>query len=357
MNNTNNVVRIFPPKQEIGFLYFPLLFLPFFFYLIHFGPAEFWDHATIGWAYFITSFFFLNSIHILFTFEMLLSLDEFREFRKENDRRMPISFFGECAVVFCLCSLCFYKYFHMLGPVITLIIYNVVSVFHSFRQMVGLGVVYDQLLVKKYPKLRQRLELARRKEKAGQNAYLILLFLHSALLISGLHYGPKMKVATFFMGVAFCLYVYAITLQTHKFSQSNKSLYLLRIFLFPLSFVYLPCSILVAAFHGIEYLYVYKKLKLNSKTPPRKGMALFAFWPVLAIFTVMIIFRPIGTGLGWLMDSDWYNASTLIRVSNTIFGALLFLHYYVDSRVYNMKTSAVRDNIGPLFLGESDIKS
>lgn len=356
MTRTKSIVRIFSPREELCFLSFPLLFLPFFFIVLYFGPSDFWEFPTSAWAYFVTSFLFLNSVHVLFTFEMLWFLDEFREFRRKNDARLPLPFVWECSIVFIICTLYFYAVIPRMKPEKTLIIYNLIAVFHTFRQVTGLGVVYDQLLLRKRPQLKERIAQGRRKEKAGQAAFLILILAHSVAMFTELPYGPKYKFATFCLGIAFCLYIYAVTLVSHKFGESNKGIYLARIFFYPLSFVDLPSSILVAAFHGVEYYFVYRKLKARSSTPQRSGLARHAFWIAFPIFSVMIILRPAGAGIGWMFDPEWYNSSWFIGVSNAVYGGLLFMHFYVDSRIYNMKNAAVREHIGPLLLGENDIK-
>lgn len=345
------MIRLFPQNEERLFLAFPLLFIPGVLYVAFSGNLSFWGEHSERVLHFICSVLFLNTVHVVFTFKMLLFFPEFNQFRQRNDARQRIGLWTELMVVVIFLIFFFLWGMNWLnasvwGP-LGFVVYFFINFHHVFRQVEGLAVAYDQRLSLARPEIRLKLSKARSQEKWG---YGILIFLVALSALSEVLLNPGQSVVAskiiFLVAAAVALLIYCQALRIHSLRESNKGLYLLRLFFFPLGIIDAGCAIVILAFHGVEYLFVYRKLCRQS-TFIRTGSSRIFFWLTIPLVIVLLLPRP-DAGISWILDESVRESYPMLKLMSAISASVAFLHFYLDRRLYDMKNVDVRETIGPL---------
>ena len=351
------MLRVFPQREERYFLLFPLLLVPFVLVSAFVGGIEFWGTHIEMLLSFICSVLFLNTVHVIFTIEMMISLPEFVAFRKRNDARRAVGLWAEIALVYL--SLVIYFLWGMSWIDVNLwvglgaAVYILGIYYHGIRQVEGLGVVYDQLLVRTKPEMASRLANERRREKRGYQLLVgMMAVLALAIVILDKRFEGNLRISFFVISAIVGLLVFLQTLRSHPLKESNKSIFLLRLFFFPLSMIDPASSFALLAFHGVEYLFVYRKIHRNSQT---QGKALSKAFLIIAIPLCIVFLMPrTDGGLIWLVDQSVRNEYPILKVMAILSVAMTFVHFYIDARIYNMRNADVRETIGPLLLGKAE---
>lgn len=342
------MVSIFPQREERLFLVLPLLLLPLVLYSLYQCGLEFWGPQTETLLRLICSIVFLNTIHIIFCFKMLLSLPEFQAFRRFNDSAAVIPLFGEFALVFIL-SLLFFQWAYAvntpLADAASIAIYILVNYHHSLKQVEGLGVTYDQALAARSPQLLAEVTRRRLVEKR-RYTYLMGLSCVAILLMifAGESYNAILRLLVFLSVVVVCFSIYLPTLWLHPLRSSRKGWFMLRLFYFPLGLIDPASAIALNALHGTEYLFFYRKMSRESSGPTSQRP--FLMWAGIGAIVVLSLARP-DVGLTGFLGTE-LRFSLAVRMLSSISFALAFVHFYIDGRLFNMGDPCCRETIGPL---------
>lgn len=220
---------------------------------------------------------------------------------------------------------------------------------HSIAQTMGLSFVYSYRL-NSDPNLRSKIERTHRNQK---RAY-ILLYLFS--IMPGINYilgvpffgTIPFRIFGFLITLLLVLYIY-YTNSKLPFDQRNKMVFLTRLFLFPLSFFSIIAAVGYRALHGIEYVFIYRKLFANSKGPrPPRGvfaftsLALFGTMSAIALFSMN---AADGVGMYFIVGDSlptWFRLLCAAATTRS------YMHFYLDRLMFRMRDSAVSEWIRPL---------
>jgi len=152
------------------------------------------------------------------------------------------------------------------------------------------------------------------------------------------------------LGWLFVMYLY------DKGTRTHKTLFGLRLILYPLSLFTVMGPAGIAATHGIEYLYIFKKLIQKSNIGPSKTrfyqITIFAILTVAAIGTLRVpLFL---TFLGVDLDPTsatriaFYKDSLLLNFLLAASISITFAHYYMDRKLFQMRNPRIRHSIGQI---------
>lgn len=321
---------------------------------LFFGGDRLWTQEVTGWAYFLSGVFFLNAIHVLFTYKMILFFPEFKNFRMAQKAESRISFEVECLAVFAI-TFCFFRFFSLtldqhtwFGLSATV---NVVfSLYHFFRQFEGISLNYDRELIHKGDtKLKESLQTGRLREKS---LFLILVSVVSLNAFFGMIFfysNPQLATTVRHLSLAISAVVcFLVVIQSFMITGvSSKSLYLSRLFYIPLMFVSLPAVLALTSIHGIEYYFVYRHMKKQSAVKETLASKSFLILSVpLAILVLLTM--PFGAGLGWIWDPKIPQDYPFFYWVSSFGTALSVTHYYLDWKIFRFRNSLPRTYLAPL---------
>jgi hypothetical protein len=223
---------------------------------------------------------------------------------------------------------------------------------HGLMQVQGLTFAYNQRANQSSSIEEKEQENVNRLVKRERRYFTVFLFTCLALNLTASHQelGLPLRdnLATWLVrGEIFLSLGVAVLIVFNSFffpkaRKSFKSLYLLRLFLFPLfSFSDLAAAS-TAGVHGVEYFFVYRKIKNRSKmkNSARKRMnwlSIFAGLTLVAMAFPQMIIPEKEQGL-WV--------SILFSVAT----ATAYAHYYLDRVMFRMRNSEVREFVGPLII-------
>ncbi len=154
--------------------------------------------------------------------------------------------------------------------------------------------------------------------------------------------GSFMQHLTVALGLLITTWIVYLTAKEPQASQSNRTLYSVRIYLYALGPIS-PLAILgFAAHHGVEYLLVFHKMGKTSQ----KKLKQFYF------YTIVFVFLPL-LSLPYLYSKSFFQPFSQNSMGSLIIAFLLaseMTHYLIDSQIYKFKDKATRKEILPLLL-------
>jgi len=351
-----NKISIFSANEERICLFIPLLFFAFAaaqsFY--HWKFTEF--HNDI--LFFVAKLFLFHHVHIFFTFAMLMSIPEYKSWAKDRS-----NFKLEWSLIFVGFWLCFafltpylksnsnFSFYSQLLALIFLAYSN----HHVVSQFFGLSLLYNKALIKHVPMTEQKRKFLLRTELIEYSLLLVsmfcvILYWQRHIITKAI---PQLPVHLLpYISLAAVLVNFFISLKSTPWSRSNKSFYLLRTFLIPLSAISIFGVLGFMVAHGFEYFFVFRK-SCSSSTLRRIGaIGLKVEICALAIVGLLVCLSnaPISRYL--------YNAYPNLRSYLDIFFAFGLatsnLHYYLDGQLFRMKNQNSREKIGKLMLPEAN---
>lgn len=302
---------------------------------------------------FIVKILFLNHVHIIFTFWMLATFPEMKSWlvqRRQGLWRSVLPWTGIFLFFFVLFSVVQPHLRHIgdknyLGVITTALL--IISFHHVYAQSRGLSLLYNRMVEKRFSLTAQEKQKVFSLEKWERGFYTTLIGSQIVWIFMKLCFPHERKIeAAVFLAIAsvcvggifFCCrrYPYA--------DRSNKTLYSLRLILFPLW----PMSSLAVfgalAFHGVEYLLVFLKMYGKSEVPKQNK---YIAWYIGSIILLLSLSFARHDLLGFLY-SKYISSRGLLTVMASLAGALSFLHYYLDGVIFKMRDSLTREKVAPL---------
>jgi hypothetical protein len=122
-------------------------------------------------------------------------------------------------------------------------------------------------------------------------------------------------------------------------NQRNRIFYLARLFYFPLTSFWLSAALAFRILHGIEYVFVYRKMISQSKVGIHLGRtAVFAYSALFFIGAIVLwTFSTVKSeGFLWLFPTD-KTIPTWLRIMAALSVTRLYTHYYLDRRLFRMR--------------------
>lgn len=293
----------------------------------------------------LTFIFFGGAVHVAFTFFIMLSLPECKRwFVKQNSQVSIVKKLIFITLIFSAGSIVFLFYNNhssSIGLILLNILWLVYPTYHTFRQIYGILVLYNQDIVVS--------QKEKNVEKKIFNFLMVILCIHTITLVifqAHLLSQQEYQKLNWLLSIVFCLP--AFFLFKNKTDRKAKNFYVVRIFLYPLSFHSFFALLATGALHGLEYFFITKKMVLNSEQKFKSSNNIPAFLSFFSIFVLYILSSSFGilgiyTG-GHAPQSAWYGFVN--------FAGLLvaFIHYYMDGLIFRMKDPATREIIAPLLM-------
>lgn len=213
----------------------------------------------------------------------------------------------------------------------------------------GLGFVYSYKL-NPDPARRALIERVHRRQKW---AY---LFLYGFSILPGLNFilGIGFFGTTPFriFGATVTALLVGFILWTNRqlpYDQRNKLIFLSRLFLFPLSFFSIIAAVGYRAIHGVEYIFVYRKLFANSRGEAPNALWLGGLSVLLFVFTSFVALfsmnKADGLGMYFAVGDQlpvWFRLVCAVATTRS------YMHFYLDRIMFRMRDQAVSQWIRPL---------
>lgn len=352
-SSTNERVRIFAARDEVLNLYWPLVVLLIF---ISVSPFNFQKSTNItNFVFAISNIVFLNVVHNVFSIFILTEIPEIKSYIKENlkNKKIHIGYSSALVLAFFLVLNWVFPIFKNYGEFGKYLFWAAVLFmqffalyYHTLRQIEGISTIYNQQMKKIWPQNITHFDFVQKCEKILFKLLIVLSCIGYALNI----FEQKSHIfAVFLMSLFVFLGVIAVNLKIPFWNKSNKWIYLLRLVVFPLGIYYPLLGVVIPFFHGVEYLFIVKKIFSSSALTTEKiQRRLFVYMlPISLAVAVLSIFRlDRGFGVSFLSDNNLVN--TLIVFASSLSLAISFLHFYLDSFIYKMKESGIRNSIGKL---------
>ena len=319
-------------------------------------------HGTVGVQSFslisaLTSLIFLDGIHIIYSFILILALPEMRQWTRSG-------LWARAGVLALLLGVTFYLMAFAditqdMGWVAS--VYAMVEVFgpqqHTLAQMRGISFCYHSA-IRKSGKLEPS-EFARalsveKWEKVFFRMLLIgdLLFFIPYFLSSGEFQVPDFVYRLHFLG-GFMVGAgtVGIFLNGRLFPRqhgSGKMAYLSRVLLFPLKSVVAPALFVLRATHGTEYLIIFRQMVKNSALTESRRKRIFNF--TLGASLVYGVVYSL-TFPGFIMKYAHFHEPQSVFVSLALLHIVVrYVHYFLDSLIYRMSDPETRGAVAPLLV-------
>jgi len=147
---------------------------------------------------------------------------------------------------------------------------------------------------------------------------------------------PFLSIAYFFLSVSPILIILSSMLHPH-WRRSNRTLFLLRLMLFPLSFIF-PLAGFAAVFvHGLEYeQFMYTVSKRAQEAPSRLVVGFIAIMLLVALPLIHLPHLVPQLSASWI----FVFAALALTVDH--------LHYYMDSVMFRFSDAVIHRNLAPV---------
>jgi hypothetical protein len=122
-------------------------------------------------------------------------------------------------------------------------------------------------------------------------------------------------------------------------NQRNRIFYLARLFYFPLTSFWLSAALAFRVLHGIEYVFVYRKMIAQSKVGIHLGRKVVILYSTLFFASAILLwtFSTVKSeGYLWLFPTD-NPIPTWLRIMAALSVTRLYTHYYLDRRLFRMR--------------------
>jgi hypothetical protein len=341
--------RLFRPIDErinllipIGFLVAIVAGLP--------GPAKLLSaDAEIGnlLSEVLVDVLLLNVTHNAFTVMMLVSFPEMREWLNRQKgggrgflQRAALIFFSLC-LLFGLGIAGFVPYFREL----VLPLSRFFPIQHALAQSLGLSLLYNG----------RSAAFGERPAKWLEKSERYLVWILIALTVSTVWVATKFE----FLGVSFerlnlkivfsaaltvsiCLMI--VALLHPQSTRINKTLFAFRYPVWALS-VFSPLAVWATrAIHGLEYLFVVRKMASNSQFTAWKSVAIYVLGATAVFALVRVFYFSYAQPVIGAKEKGIDPLLILASIST----AFSYLHYYLDRQLFLMRRQDNRELVAPL---------
>lgn len=330
-----------------------------------FGRPLEWHQNLALW---FLSFVFLDSVHVIYTFVLLWTLPELRQWsRNASDAsRSLISAFWTKVLLFALgAAILFYtlELTSLSDKIVWLgSLYAFLEAFgpqqHTLAQMRGISFCYNSAIRRAYtlePSELQQAVNAERWEKILFRCVLLgdMIFSTGFFLRSGNYAVPDFVPWFEVLGASIVTVAAGgILLNARRYPKqqgSGKLPYLSRILLFTLKNLAIPAALAVRATHGSEYLVVVKQMVKNSGVTEERKKRIFALFIGVTVIYFFVLFLGVERALVKdMLPPKW--APTLLSCAVLFHIVVRWVHYYVDAVVFRMKDPATRAIVAPLLV-------
>jgi hypothetical protein len=344
---------LFSKPLEINYLFIPLLFFPLAFYEIFAKPN--WGTTEMMWTRFITNTFLFNSLHVVLTFALILGAASLRTWVKETYKTSVNFWILRVFGIFIFFTLIFWAagahfvvqdkwrqpfcFFLLIAGVIA-------PHFHSIWQIRGISTLYDEGKTSYLERYLINIMFA--LFTFSQVARLLIEFpnvltiFESSLTKIRMLPLEQIRLTGTWLGLFSSTLIVANSIFRKGLFVKRRSLFLLRLFLFPLgtySFVALAGT---SAAHGLEYLAVFWKVSGAQPEEERKKIRKYGLVSMLLLIPFMM---PV-----YFVYWAIFPKNGILEFVSALGIAIVYTHYIVDGELYRMKNPTTRKIVGPMLL-------
>lgn len=344
---------LFSKPFEIIYLVVPMLFMPIIFYEIFYKPN--WGDSDILWTRFVVNTFLFSYLHVILTFTLILSSPVLRSWIQENYKTSVNLWLLKIFGILTLFIIFFWaggahftvkSEWRQFFCFLFIFVGSIAPHFHSIWQIRGISTLYDEGKTAYFERL--LITLLFFIFAFTQTVRFTIDFPASLTLftpfVKSVHKFPleALRKIGFTLGliISSAIFIYSLT-RKGKY-KNTRSLFLLRLFLFPLgaySFFALAAS---SAAHGLEYLAVFWKVSDAHPADQRKKIRKYG---IISMLFILPFLMPI-----YLVF--WFNSifkpHFFLEFLSALGIALVYTHYIVDGALYRMKNPITRKIVGPM---------
>jgi hypothetical protein len=344
-------VAIFRGSLERFNLWLAFAFLPWVIFDL-FHPMDRTSEAK-GILNLIAAFVFLDCVHAVFTFALLLLLPEFQSWANSRIRSVRLTW-GQIASLGMIITLIFGLLFHpafsrrlaadwsriLFIPFVTL------QGIHALGQVRGLSAMYNvrgHAALEYTNEERTKIQRHERIErKLFQSITLVLIGVAVLSFWSNLTLG-WLSIRSIAIGLSAALVLNAFL--TPKSNCSNKRSFIWRVFFITLSVGgFSPAAGLASrSLHGIEYFCVCEKLASNSKRRFSNSVLIGLF--VMMFIVAAISYFPISREV-----ITFQLSKPIYRICFALAFFRTYAHYFLDAILFRFQNADVKRTVGPLLL-------
>ncbi len=339
-----NRVSLFTKNSENITLLFPLFCVPLLIweFFIH-GRLTKMEHAI---GMYVASTLFLNHLHVYFTFSLFF-LPEIKNWRSAYSPSLTKYVFRICMLFLIFTGLVL-AYGDLLGlnkyvvlvAGLFAILYNL---HHALWQFHGLARLYvkDQSKIPFYEELLTRFifyAVVVRFVFKFSPAHLADPYASSIFLIDKLIFGLSVLAVIGLIYLAF---------KQFKVIRTNKIFYVPRFFIFILAPDLSLSLAAIAAIHGIEYLFVFLKMKENSCAIQKVKNKVLVSAIVLASLGLLAISFRYEFVLS-IFNEKKESLPMFVQVLTSFAAACSFIHFYLDGQLFKFSNPQSKQFVLPL---------
>jgi hypothetical protein len=325
----NSRIALFHSKEEFAGLILPAVASVLLGVWYIFGNSEAPRPGSL--IYFLPAV--LGNGHSCFTFLLLASLPEGRRIT----RSVLLQGWGKVALVsgFAAALLAYFVFLKDSdSDAVKVVQAMLVLLFsqHALGQMRGLSLLYNRRLKDTIALSEAETVRFNKLERLERKLHFGLLI--AWLLVAGAQ-GHWPRVALYILTALLFLLVCAILAVSLLYPyarRSNKTFFLLRLFIFPLAAVVPAAGLIAFVVHGFEYNQFVLGIYRGSKTKLRP----FAW---AGTFTVLLVVFPL---MHFLPDYFNQPGHPLLATFAVAANAVDYLHYYIDSVIFRFNDPRVR---------------
>lgn len=343
-------------RAEALFLYFPIVITAaLFLYAKIIAPSVLTGNAVFN---FVAAILLFDTSHTIFSWGML-SLPEMKQWRREVQSSSRF-FYGRWAAVaisifafFVVGSLGF-EFSSAVTTSFTVFIIGVLPAHHTIFQMKGLSLNYDIIWMKhaQVPFDAKKLARIRRMEHAA----IWIVLLSTVLMAVRARVDFFNSLSPFVPWVSAFGYISAAGLLVAGVSQlprglrGKKALFLVRVLSLPLACFFMWGLVASRAIHGIEYLFVTRKMIMSSSGTESEKVR------TIRITVALFVFVTFASALLFLIrlpDFFYGHQFGLLVILSLILATNTYTHYWFDSVMWSMKNPINRKWVAPLLAKNS----
>lgn len=317
----------------------------------------------------LTGLIFMDGVHIIFTFAMMLSLPELKKWAASEGARAPSGLlkhkrpWTQFILVGAFLGVLFYilkvspNTHTIRGMATTWLFLELVGpAQHTVAQMRGISFCYNGALRRKFQFTDAEKAVAMRCEKVERFLFNTLLLGEVAYWIPNIFGLDKIAVSgvesvSYLGGIVSVASVAGLIVNALYFprqEESRKVAFIFRVILFPLKMLTTIGGIFLRAAHGTEYLMIFRRMvKGSSLEKAQRNRVFLATTIVCSVYALVFMMTwPFALNqLTGFTESD-------VLLGYAMLGAFIlrFTHYYMDRTLYRMSNPNTRAAVAPLLI-------
>lgn len=346
-------IRLFSPWHEFFNISLPIFFILLTLFGYSVGITV--DKSDRNYLNTITTIFFLNNTHIIYTYILFLNNGKWKTWLS-TELNVDRFFILKNILLFTTLVLTFLYLMstsssdslevNNFGRKILMGLVLAINTRHTLGQCYGVSLTYSAKTLAESNDIDLKNKIIR---LIKWQKIVFPIFMYSTIIGTTFSGVQKTFVLSFFVlkillitSALTCLILILLAILENKLVRSNKTWYSLRYTLYLLAFIHPYAHFGVLAFHGIEYYFIYEKY--NQETPINKNSTK----NLLILFSFIAISFCVYENLGWFINqfTPVYQTTILVFLA-AVSRSMVYHHIYMDRQLFKFTNSNSKTNIIP----------